>query len=123
LITFHPTLLQGLTLLVSVLLPILVGLVTTRVTSPRVKALALLALSLVTSIVSSWILAVQSATSFDLWAALYTFGTVFLIGVASHFGLWRPTGVAAAAASVLVTAPVDAAGVANISSLPPTPGH
>jgi hypothetical protein len=106
-ITFHPTLLQGLTLLVSVLLPILVGLVTTKVTSANVKALALLALSLVTSLVSAWILAVQSGTAFDLWAALYTFGAVFLIAVASHFGLWKPTGVAAAAASVLVTAPAD----------------
>lgn len=121
-IEFHPTLLQGLTLLVSVILPIVVGLVTTKVTSANAKALTLLGLSLATSLVSAWILAVQSGTTFDLWGAAYSFGAVFLIGVASHFGLWKPTGVAAVAASVLVTAPVDSAGVAYISSLPPTAG-
>jgi hypothetical protein len=119
-IVFHPTLLQGLTLVVSVLLPIIVGLVTTKVTSPTAKALLLLGLSLITSLVSAWILAVQSGNAFDLWSALYTSGTVFIIAVASHFGLWRPTGVSAVAARHLVTAPTDPAGVSDISSLPRT---
>lgn len=109
-IVFHPTLLQGLTLLVSVILPIIVGLVTTKVTSANLKALALLGLALVTSLVTNWILAVQTGHPFDLWGALYTFGSVFLIGVASHFGLWKPTGVAGAAASVLVTTSKTATG-------------
>ena len=107
-ITFHPTLLQGLTLVVSVLLPILVSLITTKVTSPTVKAIALLLLSLITSIISAAISALNSGTAFDLWGALYTFGTVFIIGVASFFGLWKPTGVADAAQKVLVTSPAPA---------------
>lgn len=117
-ITFHPTLLQGLTLLVSVILPIVVGLVTTKVTSSNAKALLLLVLALVTSVVSNWIAAVQSGTAFDLWNALFTFGSVFLIGVATHYGLWKPTGTAAAAQSILIKSPATTADPAVITSGP-----
>lgn len=104
-ILFHPTLLQGLTLLTAVVLPLLVGLVTTRITTANMKAILLLALALVTSLITAWIGAVQAGAAFDLWGALYTAGTIFIIAVASHFGLWKPTGVAAVAADVLVVAP------------------
>ncbi|MFD9465316.1 hypothetical protein [Streptomyces sp. NPDC060027] len=78
-------------LLVSVVLPVLVGLVTTRVTNAGVKAVLLLALSTVTGFV------VEYAGPHD---AGYSVGTAavlalvsFATGVLSHFGFWKPVGV------------------------------
>lgn len=99
-ILFQPTLLGVLTFLVSILLPLLVGLVTTKVTSSGLKAVLLAAAALVTSIVTSWIAAINTGQPFDLWTALLTFGGVFVVAVASHFGVWKPTGASAAAQSV-----------------------
>ena len=92
-ILFHPTLLQGLTGVAAILLPLLVGLVTTRVTSANVKAVLLLTLTLILSLVTAWIAALQTETPFDLWGALYSAGGLFIVAVASHFGLWKPTSV------------------------------
>lgn len=99
-ILFQPTLLGVLTFLVSILLPLGVGLVTTKVTSAAVKAVLLAALAFVTSIVTNWIAAINAGQPFDLWTALLTFGGVFVVAVASHFGVWKPTGVAGAAQDV-----------------------
>ena len=77
-------------LLTSVVLPVLVGLVTTRVTSSGAKATLLLALSVLNAFV------VQAADHPSGWswstaaiASLVSFGT----GVLAHFGFWKPTGV------------------------------
>lgn len=99
-VLFQPDLLGVLTFLISFLLPLLVGLITTKVTSAGVKAILLAAASLVTSIATSWAAALQSHQPFDLWTALLTFGGVFVVAVASHFGVWKPTGAAAAAQNV-----------------------
>jgi hypothetical protein len=78
-------------LLTSVVLPVLVGLVTTRVTNAGVKAVLLLALSTVTGFV------IEFAGPHD---AGYSVGTAavlalvsFATGVLSHFGFWKPVGV------------------------------
>lgn len=98
-ILFQPDLLGILTFAVAVLLPVIVGLITTRVTSPGLKAVLLAVASLITSIATSWISAIQNGAPFDLYQALLTFGGVFLVAVASHFGFWKPTGVAEKAQS------------------------
>lgn len=79
-------------LLTSVILPVLVGLVTTRVTSAGLKAVLLLALSTASGFV------VEFAGPHD---AGYSVGTAavlalvsFGVGVLSHFGFWKPVGVA-----------------------------
>ena len=93
-----------LQLVLAVVLPLLVGLVTTRVTEAHVKALVLLALSIVSSGITDLIATIQAGTMFDLglWAisALTTFG----LGVALHFGLYKPTGLSDAAQRTLVKA-------------------
>lgn len=88
-------------LLVSVVLPVLVGLVTTRVTHAGVKAVLLLALTAL----NGFLVELQAGgEGYDLGTAvvltLVSFGTAVL----SHFGLWKPTGVAGAAQDSLVTA-------------------
>ncbi|MFK0018181.1 hypothetical protein [Streptomyces sp. NPDC090798] len=79
-------------LLVSVVLPVLVGLVTTRVTSPGIKAVLLLALSTATGFVVEYAGPHDAGYSVGTAAvlALVSFGT----GVLSHFGFWKPVGVA-----------------------------
>lgn len=79
-------------LLTSVALPVLVGLVTTRVTSAGAKAVLLLALSTASGFVVEYAGPHDAGYSVGTAAvlALVSFGT----GVLSHFGFWKPTGMA-----------------------------
>jgi len=97
-----PALIIGL--LVSTILPILTGLVTTRVTSGGIKAVVLAALAAVTGLLTELLASVNAGTTYDLGNGLILALTAFLVATAMHFGLWKPTTVAAKAQSVLVTA-------------------
>lgn len=87
-------------LVLAVLLPIAVGLVTTRVTAGSTKAWLLAALTLVTSTVTQLASAIANNTSFDVGLALVAAIPAFAISVATYYGLWKPTGVGAAAQDV-----------------------
>jgi hypothetical protein len=89
-------------LLVSVVLPVLVGLVTTRVTNAGIKAVLLLALSTATGLVTEYAGPHDAGYSVGTAAvlALVSFGT----GVLSHFGFWKPVGVSARAQDSFVKA-------------------
>src|ERR1041385_4649113 len=82
-------------LLVSLVLPVLVGLVTTRVVHAGIKAVLLLALSSVTGFVVEYAGPHDAGYSVGTAAvlALVSFGA----GVLSHFGFWRPVGVSSKA--------------------------
>jgi hypothetical protein len=80
-------------------LPVLVGLVTTRVTSSALKAWLLLALSAV----GQFVAAVAQPGSFSWKTAVWSALLSFVISVAIHFGLWKPTGVSDAATDTGVT--------------------
>ena len=90
-------------LLLAVILPIAVGLVTTRVTSSAKKAWLLAGLTLVTSVVTQIGVAVANNSVFDLGLALLATIPAFAISVATYYGLWKPTGVGIAAQDVEVT--------------------
>lgn len=77
-----------LTLVVTLLLPIVVGLVTKASTSPAIKSVLLLALSAATAIGSN-LLAVKGET--DVGPMITSVISTFIIAVASYFGLWRGT--------------------------------
>lgn len=89
-------------LLVSVVLPVLVGLVTTRVTHAGLKAVLLLALSTITGFVVEYAGPHDAGYSVGAAAvlALVSFGT----GVLSHFGFWKPVGVSGRAQDSFVKA-------------------
>jgi len=89
-------------LLVSIGLPVLVGLVTTRVTNAGIKAVLLLALSTATGFVTEYAGPHDAGYSVGTAAvlALVSFGT----GVLSHFGFWKPVGVSAKAQDSFVKA-------------------
>lgn len=96
-------------LLVSVVLPVLVGLVTTRVTHAGVKAVLLLALSTLNGFL------VEYAGPHDAGYSVQTAAVLalvsFAVAVLSHFGLLKPTGISGKAQDSLVKAGSHAAGV------------
>lgn len=95
----NPSVAYWLTLVATVLLPILVGVVTKASTSGGVKAVLLLALSAVTSLVSG-LLAVDGKT--DIGPLVTTTVTTFVIAVAVHYGFWKPTTVTDSAQAFLI---------------------
>ncbi|MFE1767309.1 hypothetical protein ACFW81_24205 [Streptomyces angustmyceticus] len=84
-------------LAISVVLPVLVGLVTTRVTHPGTKAVLLLALTAVNGFLVELS---QADDTYRVGSALVLWGVSFGTGVLAHFGLWKPTGVAGKAQDV-----------------------
>ncbi|MET9322010.1 hypothetical protein ABZX75_17715 [Streptomyces sp. NPDC003038] len=88
-------------LLIAFVLPVLVGLVTTRVTHPGRKAVVLLALAAVESFVVELTEAGPGWAAGD--AAVLTLVN-FVVAVAAHFGLWKPAGVAQRAQDMLIKA-------------------
>ena len=90
-------------LLLAVILPIVVGLVTTRVTRGSVKAWLLAALTLATAVITGLGDAVAGNHVFDLGRALFLALPQFCISVAMYYGLWKPTGIGAAAQDVEAT--------------------
>ena len=87
-------------LLLAVVMPVLVGLVTTRVTSAGRKAWLLAALTLITSLLIELGRAITAGTTYDLGIALIAALPAFVVSVATHYGLLKPTGISAAAQSV-----------------------
>lgn len=86
------TLAQLISLLVGTLLPILVAVVTDRAASGAAKAVALLGLAAVSSFLSEWLVALNSAETFDFAQAAFGVLTTFIVAVAVHFGFWKPVG-------------------------------
>lgn len=84
-------------LLVSVVLPVLVGLVTTRVTSAGLKGVLLLALSTANGFLVEL---ANPGPDYDLQTAVILSLVAFGTGVLAHFGLWKPVGVSAKAQTV-----------------------
>jgi hypothetical protein len=77
-------------LLISVALPVLVGLVTKKVTHPGVKAVLLLALSTLNGFLVEF---AHPGPDYDLGTAVVLSLVAFATGVLAHFGVWKPTGV------------------------------
>lgn len=103
-ITFDIPLVNVLMLLAGVVLPVLVGLVTTKTTSPGAKAVLLAVLAVLTSVLTELIAALQSGTPYNLGLALLLGLGTFIVAVSTHYGLLKPTGVSAAAQNTLRTA-------------------
>ncbi|MBF9135338.1 hypothetical protein I0C86_41545 [Plantactinospora sp. S1510] len=91
-----------LSLAITILLPILVGLITRRSTSAGTKAVLLLTLAAVKVILEAWLQAANTAATFEWIPVVYTTAVNLAIAVAVHFGLYRPTGATDAAQRSLV---------------------
>lgn len=84
-------------LAVSFVLPVIVGLVTTRVTHPGAKAVILLFL---TALNGFLVELGNAGDGYSIGSAVILWAVSFVISVASHFGLWKPAGVAGKAQDV-----------------------
>jgi hypothetical protein len=78
--------------LIATVLPLIVGLVTTRVTRGIVKALLLAGLSIISSGLTQLLAAITAEETFDLGTWLVAAVGTFAVAVATHYGLWKPTG-------------------------------
>lgn len=114
---------QLLTLLVSVVLPAAVALVTQRLASSGVKALMLAFLAAVTGFLSELLDALVTALPFDLGAALMSWLTVFIVAVASHYGLLKPTGVTGTDGALARAVPAGVGKPSRHVVIPQTPGE
>ena len=88
-------------LLISVVLPVLVGLVTTRVTHASTKAVLLLALTAANGFLVEL---ANPGPGWDAGTAVVLAVVSFATAVLSHFGLWKPVGVSGRAQDTLITA-------------------
>jgi hypothetical protein len=95
-------------LVVTLVLPILVGLVTTRVTSAGVKAVLLLALTAA----NGFLVELGNAGSgYNVANSLFYTVVGFITAVAMHFGFLKPTGISGKAQDSLVTARAEPRGI------------
>jgi hypothetical protein len=83
-----------LNLAVAFVAPVLVGLVTRASVAPGIKALLLLALTSAGTVVQQLIDA-SGAAGFPWRDALLAAAVTFAMAAATHFGLYKPTGVSA----------------------------
>jgi hypothetical protein len=95
-ITFDVPLWLVLQLVGATILPLLVGLVTTRETNAGRKAVYLAGLSVLISLLTEIVSALQTGVTYNLGTALLAALASFLIAVGTHYGLWKPTGTAGA---------------------------
>lgn len=81
---FQANLAGVISLVLTVLLPVLVGLATKSQASPAIKACLLLVLAGVKSVVEAWLAGNLG------WAVMWTIVVNVVIAIAIHFGLWKP---------------------------------
>lgn len=89
-----------LTLVVTVLLPVIVGLVTTEVTNANWKSVILALLSAAVGFGTELLTALNSHTDYDVGTAIIKFLGIFVVAVATHYGFWKPVGVSSAVQAV-----------------------
>ncbi len=87
--------------MISVILPIIVGLVTKRSTHPGIKAGLLALLAAVTSGLTELLGALRADQGWDAGMWLLTTIVSLATAIALHYGLWKPTGTAARAQATL----------------------
>lgn len=81
-------------LVITFVLPLLVGVVTTHVTNSSVQAVVLLFLSAANGFLVEY--AAPHPDGYSVGSAVVFALVGFVTAVASHFGLWKPTGVSRA---------------------------
>lgn len=88
-------------LIIGTLLPILVGIITARLTPSGGKSIILLFLAAVIAVGQE----ILAAGSFELKVAVLKFALLFLSSVGTHFGLLKPSGITGAGGLVSNLAP------------------
>ncbi|MFF8412792.1 hypothetical protein [Streptomyces omiyaensis] len=105
-------------LVISVGLPVIVGLVTTRVTHAGTKAVLLLVLTTGNGFVVEL---ANPAPGWDAGTAAVLALVSFAVATLTHFGLWKPTGIAGRAQDSLFTRTPAASAPSGTTTTAPTP--
>lgn len=84
-----------ISLLLGTVLPLLVGLLTSRSLNPGVKAALLAALSGLASVLTQWLAALNSGQHFAWQQVVVSAFLTWAVGELSYLKLWRPSGAAA----------------------------
>lgn len=92
---------QVLVLVVSVIAPLVVGLLTKASWNKNLKALLLMAIAIAIGIVQGF-LAAPHGTTWSWSLALVNGLIAWVIAVATHYGLWKPVGATEVAQKSLV---------------------
>lgn len=88
---------QVINLVVSFVLPLIVGLLSKQSWNPNLKAVLLLLVAAISTLLTTLI----TAQSFDDWKTLAGQTALnWLVAVATHFHLWRPLGASAKVAEI-----------------------
>ena len=103
--TLPPALLN--TVVVGTVLPLLVGLLSTREVHPGVKAAGLALISLVSSLLTEFGASLAAGVDYDWGVGLLGALPTFLVAVGMHYGLWKPSGLSVIAQQVGAPAPKD----------------
>ena len=83
---------QIVAIVISAIMPLLVGLVTKRVTSSGLKSILLVGFTGATSFITEL---VKEESNFSLGTALLTWMLGFVVAIGIHLGFYRPTAVTA----------------------------
>lgn len=100
-ITFEFNWITLLTFLVAILLPLLVGLVTKLDTKPGRRAILLALFAALAGFLNELITALTTGGAFNVSEAIFLWLGVFIISVAAHFGILKPTGLSTKAQAAL----------------------
>jgi hypothetical protein len=92
--SFTPTGVGILSLILTVLLPLVVAVITTRVTHGGVKFMLLLLVVAIKTTVEAVIANNSDYINFDWIPFLMNITINLAIAIAAHFGIWKPTGAA-----------------------------
>lgn len=90
-------------ILLATVMPVVVALVSTKVTKSNVRSWLLASLTLVTSLLTELGRSIATGTAFDVGIALLAAIPAFVVSVSTYYGLWKPTGIAAKAQEVEAT--------------------
>lgn len=92
---FQPNLGGLLSMILTLVLPLAVAVITTRVTSSRVKGILLLVIVAIKTLVEALISNGNDYINFGWTPFLMNLFLNFTLAVVMHVGLWKPTGAAA----------------------------
>lgn len=86
---------------IGLVIPFLVDLVTKKLAAASVKASVLLALSLISGVLTQFLNATLAGGTFDWVTAGYGAAVAFITGTATFFGFTKPVGLSNATSNVL----------------------
>jgi hypothetical protein len=100
-----------LQVVLGIVIPALVGLVTTKLTNPAVKSLLLMFFTVLGTFGAQVADAAVAQRKFELVSTLVAAAGTYVLAICVHYGFLKPTGVSALLAALLIKDPVDRSAV------------